>query len=313
VITGLVRPRDGSGARVLARIDGAGSSHQIVDYLHARAMSYSVGFTLPHHTPKLPELIPDSAWTPAYDAHNEVRDRAWVAELTDLLDLTATGWPPGMRVIVRKERPHPGAQLRITDVDGHRITAFATNTLTGGPGTELPELELPTATEPGLRTGSAPPKTAAWPTSPCTTRTKTGSGAIVALACEITSWMQLLTRRGHHAQREEPKRLRLRLFSIAGQLATTARRRTLHLATHAPWTHLALRAFTGRPAPTYNPRHTVPTSQHHPDSGTRRHPDDIRRPVTPTQHNHHRTGQTQPDQDPNPRHETSRLAEVLRP
>jgi DDE family transposase len=142
VITGLVRPRDGSGARVLARIDGAGSSHQIVDYLHARAMSYSVGFTLPHHTPKLPELIPDSAWTPAYDAHNEVRDRAWVAELTDLLDLTATGWPPGMRVIVRKERPHPGAQLRITDVDGHRITAFATNTLTGGPGTELPELEL---------------------------------------------------------------------------------------------------------------------------------------------------------------------------
>jgi hypothetical protein len=39
-----------------------------------------------------------------------------------------TGWPPGMRVILRKERPHPGAQLRITDVDGNRITAFATNT-----------------------------------------------------------------------------------------------------------------------------------------------------------------------------------------
>ena len=61
-----------------------------------------------------------------------------MVELTDLLDLTATGWPPGMRVIVCKERPHPGAQLRITDVDGHRITAFATNTLTGGPGTQLP-------------------------------------------------------------------------------------------------------------------------------------------------------------------------------
>jgi hypothetical protein len=53
------------GRKVLARIDGTGSSHQIVDYLHARAMSYSVGFTLPHHTPKLLELIPDSAWTPA--------------------------------------------------------------------------------------------------------------------------------------------------------------------------------------------------------------------------------------------------------
>jgi len=65
-------------------------------------------------------------WTPAYDAHDEIRDGAWVAELTGQLDLTR--WPAGMRVIVRKERPHPGAQLRITDVDGMRITAFATNT-----------------------------------------------------------------------------------------------------------------------------------------------------------------------------------------
>jgi hypothetical protein len=64
------------------------------------------------------------------------------AELTHLLDLATTGWPPGMRVIVCKERPHPGAQLRSTDVDGHRITAFATNTPAGGPGTQLPELEL---------------------------------------------------------------------------------------------------------------------------------------------------------------------------
>jgi hypothetical protein len=47
-----------------------------------------------------------------------------------------------MRVIVRKEHPHPGAQLRITDVDGHRITAFATNTAAGGPSTQLPDLEL---------------------------------------------------------------------------------------------------------------------------------------------------------------------------
>ena len=43
-----------------------------------------------------------------------------------------------MRVIARKERPHPGAQLRLTDVDGHRITAFATNTRDG----QLPDLEL---------------------------------------------------------------------------------------------------------------------------------------------------------------------------
>ena len=50
-------------------------------------------------------------------------------------------WRPGragMRVIVRKERPHPGAQLRFTDIDGHRFTAFATSTKGG----QLADLEL---------------------------------------------------------------------------------------------------------------------------------------------------------------------------
>ena len=42
-----------------------------------------------------------------------------------MLDLA--GWPEGMRVIVRKERPHSGAQLRFTDIDGHRFTCFATD------------------------------------------------------------------------------------------------------------------------------------------------------------------------------------------
>jgi hypothetical protein len=56
--------------------------------------------------------------------------------------------------------------------------------------------------------------------------------------------MQLLALTGHQARRWEPKRLRLRLLSIAGHLATTARRPHLHLAAHAPWTQLALDALT---------------------------------------------------------------------
>jgi hypothetical protein len=35
-----------------------------------------------------------------------------------------SGWPTGTRLILRKERPHPGAQLRFTDSDGLRVTAF---------------------------------------------------------------------------------------------------------------------------------------------------------------------------------------------
>jgi hypothetical protein len=82
------------------------------------------------------DLIPAPAWTPAYDADGGVRDGAWVAEATGLLDLSR--WPLGMRVIVRNECAHPGAQLRLTDRDGLRITAFTTNSRRG----QLPDLEL---------------------------------------------------------------------------------------------------------------------------------------------------------------------------
>lgn len=62
-----------------------------------------------------------------------------VAELTGLLNLAS--WLKGMRVIARKERPHSSAQLRLTDVDGLRVTAFANHYRTApGPGTAAPPL-----------------------------------------------------------------------------------------------------------------------------------------------------------------------------
>ena len=147
------RPGVRPGRRVLIRTDAAGATHDVLDWLVSRRLSYSVGFTLPEDTERLLRRIPTSVWAPAYDADREVRDGAWVAELTGLLDLS--GWPKGMRVIARKERPHPGAQLRITDIDGMRVTAFATNTRPGGPGTQLADLEL-RAPPPGPRRGPHP-------------------------------------------------------------------------------------------------------------------------------------------------------------
>jgi hypothetical protein len=81
--------------------------------------------------------VPASAWTPAVEPDGEIRDGAWIAELDADSDCLK-GWPKGMRLIVRKERPHPGAQLRITDADGLRLTTFATNT----PGRGIAQLEL---------------------------------------------------------------------------------------------------------------------------------------------------------------------------
>jgi hypothetical protein len=138
------------GRKVLIRTDAAGGTHEFVDWLHARKLSYSLGFTLPEDAVARLAHIPATAWTPAYDDERTPRDGAWVAEATGVLDLS--GWPAGMRVIVRKERPHPGAQLRFTDADGLRLTAFATNTARG----QLPDLELRHRRRAAPRTASAP-------------------------------------------------------------------------------------------------------------------------------------------------------------
>ncbi|OHV63096.1 hypothetical protein BCD48_38605 [Pseudofrankia sp. BMG5.36] len=45
------------------------------------------------------------------------------------------------------------------------------------------------------------------------------------------------------ARRWEPKRLRHRLFWLAGRLARHARRTVLHLPTHHPWAPLAIAAI----------------------------------------------------------------------
>src|SRR3954466_4972309 len=113
------------GKNVLSRVEGAGGTHGLIDWLTRRRLAYSVGFSLPGDLASIQQTlatIPDALWEPAYDADGQLRPGAWVAEVTGLFDLRS--WPAGMRLIVRKERPHPGAQLRITDYDGHRITPF---------------------------------------------------------------------------------------------------------------------------------------------------------------------------------------------
>jgi Transposase DDE domain group 1 len=68
--------------------------------------------------------------------------------------------------------------------------------------------------------------------------------ALVALAVELTAWAQLLALPADPARRWEPKRLRLRIFSLAGRLVRTGRRTVLHLAGQAPWAALLLKAIT---------------------------------------------------------------------
>jgi hypothetical protein len=57
---------------------------------------------------------------------------------------------------------------------------------------------------------------------------------IVALACELLAWTQMLAFDGP-ARRWEPKRLRLKVFAVAGRLVRGGRRLRLRLARSWPW------------------------------------------------------------------------------
>jgi hypothetical protein len=237
----------GPGRTILIRTDAAGATHELLNWLTRQRLSYSVGFTLPDSFAATLALIPDQAWTPAYDADRQIRDGAWVADVTGLLNLSS--WPKGMRVIVRKERPHPGAQLRLTDIDGHRITAFATNTQRG----QLADLELRHRRRARCEDRIRNAKDTGLTNLPLHEFAQNQIWcAIVALACELIAWMQMLSLAQHVARRWEPKRLRLRLFSIAGRLAVRARQHWLRLSAHAPWADLLAKMITtlqGLPAP----------------------------------------------------------------
>ncbi len=183
--------------------------------------------------------VPDSACSVAVDHAEKVRDGASVIDATGVLDLTT--WPTGMRVIIRKERPHPGAQLRFNDSDGLRLTAFATNTVRG----QVQDLELQhrrrARCEDRIRSAkdSGPTnfplhgfdQNRIWLT-------------IVQLALDSMAWTQMLGFTDHEARRSEPKRVRLRLFSIAARFTKHARRVFLKLSKTATWSVLVVIALT---------------------------------------------------------------------
>ena len=226
----------------MIRVDGAGASHELLDWLTGQRLSYSVGFGLTQDLVDELAALPMSAWQRAYDADGQPRPGAWLIEATGLMNLS--GWPTGMRVIVRRERPHPGAQLRLTDPDGHRYIAFATNTRHGGPARQLADLELRHRRRARVEDRIGAAKDTGLRNLPLHELDQNRIWqAIVLLACEITAWTQMLAFTETPARRWEPKRLRLRILSLPAQAARHARRTVLHLPARSPWTALAQAAI----------------------------------------------------------------------
>lgn len=141
------RPRSGdpAGPSLLARADTAGATYGFAAHCRSQGVGFSFGFAIDDAVRDAIGSLGDAEWIQAVEDDHaiEARDGAWVAEITAALDLSA--WPEGSRVIVRKERPHPGAALSMLDtLEGFRHTAFITagRARDETDGRSLPILEL---------------------------------------------------------------------------------------------------------------------------------------------------------------------------
>jgi hypothetical protein len=222
---------------ILIRADSAGATHGTADHCRERKLRFSFGYEL---TDQVRTAILETrarAWIPALDQDGSVRENGDVVEITDRVDLST--WPEGSRVIVRRERPHPGAQLSFSDHDGYRFQAI----LTDQTNDDIAAIECRhrqrARVEDRIRDGKdtglqkLPFKKFAlnevWL-------------ELVLLAHDLIVWTQALCLDGELAK-AEPKRLRYRLLHVAARLAFSARRAKLHLQHTWPWTAELKAAF----------------------------------------------------------------------
>ena len=119
-------PESALDGEILARSDSAGASHDFADACRETRIRYSLGYPI-NQTVREQILAPGRGCVEAGgQPGRSSRARAHGStELTGLLDLSS--WPSGTRLICRRERPHPGAQLSFTDLDGHRFQCFITD------------------------------------------------------------------------------------------------------------------------------------------------------------------------------------------
>jgi len=257
--------------RILVRTDGAGFSHAFIDHLVETGLEYSTGYAVTDDVRAAIDLLPAYAWTDAVDADGGHRDGAQVAEITDVLAevqrlraaerrrarakqaaLTGTKppkpsprrpWPTGMRVLVRRERPHPGAQLDVFEErDGYRYQAVATNTTIG----QLAFLEARHRAHARVEDRIRQAKDAGLGRLPSRVFAINAAWLELALAAaDLLAWTQTtLLADEPSLARAEWKTIRYRLLHTAARITRGARRIRLRLQKNWPWALALAHAFT---------------------------------------------------------------------
>jgi len=222
---------------ILVRADSAGATHGLIDYCRQASLRFSVGYELTETVRAAILDIPEDAWVPALAQDGSLRDNGEVTEITDSVDLSS--WPEATRLIVRRERPHPGAQLSFTDHDGYRFQAI----LTDQDDHDIAVLECRHRQHAHVEDRIRDDKDTGLAKFPFKEFALNQVWLeIVLLAHDLIVWTQALLLVGELAK-AEPKRLRYRLLHVAARLAFHGRRGRLRLQHDWPWATELAAAF----------------------------------------------------------------------
>jgi DDE family transposase len=242
------------GTPILVRSDSAGSSHGFLAHLRSLReqqhldIRFSVGAAVTE--PVRQAIQSATGWIPAIDADGGLREHAEVCEITGLFE--TAGWPAGTRFLVRRERPHPGAQLSLFDtIEGWRHQVVATDTSPGQGSIQFLEARhrAHARVEDRIRTG----KNTGFGRFPSRIFAINQAWLQLALTgIDLLAWTRTLLLDGELAV-AEPKKLRYRLLHVAARITRTARQTRLAIAADWPWTDALTSAFgrlTALPQPT---------------------------------------------------------------
>lgn len=234
------RPGDPSGPQVVMRADSAGATHDFADACRARGVGFSFGFPIDETVRAAIKALPEEVWAEAVEPGDEIRDGAWVAEITHLVDLSA--WPAACRLVVRSERPHPGASLSLFDtIEGLRHTAFITDT----PGRTVPRLELRHRQHARIEDRIRQAKAAGLRNLPCRAAPENHAWLeCVLAAADLVAWSKLICFAHDPAlARCEIATFRYRILHTAARITRGGRRTNLRLDRNWAWAEALAEGF----------------------------------------------------------------------
>ena len=224
--------------KILVRADSAGASHGFVNALLERNCEFSIGFDVDARVREALYCTQEEDWVAANELDGTNRDGAFVTELTELIDLSK--WGENLRLIARRERPHPGAQLTLFDTEeGLRHQCFLTNSVG-----EIAALELRQRTHAHVEDRIRDAKATGMRNLPFRDIVPNDAWfQLVLCATDLIAWTKALCL-SEELKKAEPKRLRYAFLHVAARVVHSGRRITLRIQKGWPWEKQLVDAFT---------------------------------------------------------------------